>query len=306
MSKRRSMDFPIEAEGENNPYTNQLGRTGPTFGSTVRRLHNALFKSPDSFGSPWSEIRTAPQNLVWGRRACQLPNMLYKIIPRVMQASQCAQSPDLLRLCLCAVPTGSACEAQQARQTASPPPAAVLEHNLVNVGTIHPPSSRKLRDAVQISRDRCSLSVPDRLRAPGCGQSPLQKVQEELQARGAVPEDLLTDTAQFHRRTKMWALVRDVRYVSDPKQEQGKAHPRGTAVDVTLVDRIGKRTDDAKHGYDDFSREGPSTLPVRGPTRNGGTACSSKLATGESSISLRFPFEWWHFDFDGLGELPAP
>ena len=53
----------------------------------------------------------------------------------------------LLRLCLCAVLTGSVCEAQQAPQIASPPPAAVLEHNLVNVGTIHPPLLQEIRYA---------------------------------------------------------------------------------------------------------------------------------------------------------------
>ena len=35
-------------------------------------------------------------------------------------------------------------------------------------------------------------------------------------------------------RQKMWNLIRDERYVSNPRENQGR-HTRGTAVDVTLV-----------------------------------------------------------------------
>jgi D-alanyl-D-alanine dipeptidase len=156
----------------------------------------------------------------------------------------------LLRLCLCAVLTGSVCEAQQARQTASPPPAAVLEHNLVNVGTIHPPLLQEIRYATMCNfTGQVLYPFPAAFVHRDVAIS-LQKVQEELQAEGLCLK-IFDGYRPFSVQKKMWALVPDERYVSDPSKSKGK-HTRGTAVDVTLVDRIGNELM-MPSTYDDFS-----------------------------------------------------
>ena len=97
----------------------------------------------------------------------------------------------LLRLCLCAVLTGSVCEAQQARQTASPPPAAVLEHNLVNVGTIHPPLLQEIRYATMVITAKTKLrGLPSRVK-----QRIPHLTLEELAIMAALIDEALEELA---------------------------------------------------------------------------------------------------------------
>lgn len=205
----------------------------------------------------------------------------------------------LLRLCLCAVLTGSVCEAQQAPQIASPPPAAVLEHNLVNVGTIHPPLLQEIRYATM-----CNFTGQVLYPFPAAFLHrdvaiALQKVQEELQAEGLCLK-IFDGYRPFSVQKKMWALVPDERYVSDPSKSKGK-HTRGTAVDVTLVDRIGNELM-MPSTYDDFSQRAHrySTSSTEEERRN-----SLKLeAVMRKHHFVPFPFEWWHFDFEGWENYP--
>ena len=98
----------------------------------------------------------------------------------------------------------------------------------------------------------------------------------------------------------MWALVPDERYVSDPSKSKGK-HTRGTAVDVTLVDRIGNELM-MPSTYDDFSQRAHrySTSSTDEERRN-----SLKLeAVMRKHNFVPFPFEWWHFDFEGWENYP--
>ena len=86
------MDFPIEAEGENNLTRTSSQEPAPLLaqpldGCTILSNHLTPLALPGQ--------KSALLHKIWfGAPGVLFPNMLYKIIPRVIKASQCAQSPD--------------------------------------------------------------------------------------------------------------------------------------------------------------------------------------------------------------------
>ena len=50
---------------------------------------------------------------------------------------------------------------------------------------------------------------------------------------------------------KMWELIKDERYVADPKK--GSGHNRGIAVDLTIIDRTTGKELDMGTGFDNFT-----------------------------------------------------
>jgi D-alanyl-D-alanine dipeptidase len=120
----------------------------------------------------------------------------------------------------------------------------------------------------------------------------LVKVQREL-----APQGLGLKIWDAYRplsvQQRMWDLIRDDRYVSNPALNAGR-HTRGTAIDVTLIDRDGKEMPMPTQ-YDNFSER--AHREAKGiPTdaaRNSKLLESTMLKHG----FLPYPFEWWHFDF---------
>ena len=53
----------------------------------------------------------------------------------------------------------------------------------------------------------------------------------------------------------MWELIKDERYVADPKK--GSGHNRGIAVDLTIIDRTTGKELDMGTGFDNFYRYCP-------------------------------------------------
>ena len=120
----------------------------------------------------------------------------------------------------------------------------------------------------------------------------LQQVQRDLaqQGLGLKVWDAYRPLAVQQR---MWDAIRDPRYVSDPAVNAGR-HTRGTAVDVTLVDRRGQElampTD-----FDDFSEAahiGAAGIPAE-RARHAQMLREAMERRGFRS----FPTEWWHFDW---------
>ena len=127
----------------------------------------------------------------------------------------------------------------------------------------------------------------------------LQQVQRDLAAEGLGLKvwDAYRPPAVQQR---MWERIRDPRYVSDPAQNGGR-HTRGTAVDVTLVDRRGRPlampTD-----FDDFSERAhgeASGIPAEA------AAHSRRLREAMQRRGfLALASEWWHFDWRDWTSLP--
>jgi zinc D-Ala-D-Ala dipeptidase len=99
---------------------------------------------------------------------------------------------------------------------------------------------------------------------------------------------------------KMWDLIQDERYVSNPATNSGR-HTRGTAIDVTLVDHRGCQlampTD-----YDDFSEKAHSDWA-------GASSLEKHHRELLQEAMTRFgfevyPYEWWHFDLRNWKDYP--
>lgn len=93
---------------------------------------------------------------------------------------------------------------------------------------------------------------------------------------------------------KMWKIVPDANYVANPKK--GSIHNRGGAVDISLVDSIGKELDmgtkfdffgkEAGHDYQNFSEE----------------VLSNRKLLKETMLGYNFKSfdsEWWHYNLKG-------
>jgi len=175
----------------------------------------------------------------------------------------------------------------------------VVEHNLVNVGMIYPALLQEIRYATTYNFTGQTLyPFPTAFIHKDVADA-LQNVQEELAWEG-LGLKIYDGYRPISVQAKMWALVPDPRYVSDPTQSKGK-HTRGTAVDVTLVDREGNELK-MPTAYDDFTSKAHRF--------------SKKWSIEERKNSLKleaimkkhgftpFPYEWWHFDFKDWENYP--
>ena len=120
----------------------------------------------------------------------------------------------------------------------------------------------------------------------------LVAVQHELAAQG-LGLKIFDAYRPLSVQQRMWDLIHDERYVSNPAINTGR-HTRGTAVDLTLVDREGKEVP-MPTPFDDFTERAhrdAAGIPAD-------AAHNSKLleAAMLKHGFLLYPFEWWHFDF---------
>jgi len=127
----------------------------------------------------------------------------------------------------------------------------------------------------------------------------LDAVQRDLAGRG-LGLKIYDGYRPLSVQQKMWDLVRDERYVSDPAKNSGR-HTRGTAVDVTLVDKRGNELL-MPTPFDDFTERahrGASGIPK--------AAAAHSLLLEEVMVAhgfVPYPFEWWHFDFHDWEKCP--
>ena len=127
----------------------------------------------------------------------------------------------------------------------------------------------------------------------------LEAVQAELAAKGLALK-IYDGYRPLPVQKKMWDLIHDDRFVSNPAVNRGR-HTRGTAVDVTLVDRHGKPMP-MPSDFDEFS-------PRAAVSYHGGTAEQRHNRDLLQSVMTRhgflsYPDEWWHFDFKGWEKYP--
>lgn len=128
----------------------------------------------------------------------------------------------------------------------------------------------------------------------------LQQVQQDLAAEGLglMVWDAYRPLAV---QQAMWDAIRDPRYVSDPSVNAGR-HTRGTAVDVTLVDRRGKPLT-MPTDYDDFSEA--AHVNAKGTPATAERNARHLREAMERRGFMAFPTEWWHFDWNAWEALPV-
>lgn len=129
----------------------------------------------------------------------------------------------------------------------------------------------------------------------------LVEVQKDLQKMG-LGLKIFDAYRPLPVQQKMWDLIKDERYVSNPAVNAGR-HTRGTAVDVTLVFLKGGKELPMPTGYDDFSEKAHSEYPGATPEQKKSRDLLRK--TMEKHGFSVYPTEWWHFDFKNWKEYPA-
>ncbi len=120
----------------------------------------------------------------------------------------------------------------------------------------------------------------------------LKMAQDELSKKGLALK--LFDAYRPYKVTcKMWQLVSDRHYVSNPRN--GSNHNRGLAVDVTLIDlKTGKELDMGT-GYDNFTDSAHHdfyTLPA--------AVLTNRRLLKQTMRKYGFghvPSEWWHYQW---------
>lgn len=176
--------------------------------------------------------------------------------------------------------------------------AAALLLGLVDVLTVAPRLRLDIRYATAhnftrhrlYARARCLLQAPVAAR--------LAAVQRELEARGL---GLLVFDCYRPRsvQRRMWQLVPDERYVSDPAK--GSRHNRGAAVDLTLTDARGRPLP-MPSPYDDFTPRAHRDFAGGTPEQRRNRALLEAAMTRHGFLPL--PTEWWHFDAPDWATYP--
>jgi len=178
--------------------------------------------------------------------------------------------------------------------------AAPIEHHLVDVRTIQPPLLEEIRYAT-----RCNFTGSQLYPYPAAFvhrdvAAALAAVQVELAKQGLALK-IYDGYRPFSVQQKMWDLIRDERYVSNPAVNKGR-HTRGTAVDVTLVDKLGNELP-MSSPFDDFAEAAHRDSKTMTATQR-----ANMLTLQDAMMRHGFepyPFEWWHFDFRNWKSYPV-
>lgn len=174
-----------------------------------------------------------------------------------------------------------------------------IAHGLVNAATIYPPPLEEVRYATTYNFTGHVLYPFPAVFLHRDTVAALQEVQEELAGQG-LGLKIFDGYRPISVQARMWQIMPDERYVSDPLKSKGK-HTRGTAVDVTLVNHLGNELP-MPTAYDDFSEKAHRTSD------------KWSIEQRENSLKLEavmkkhgfvpFPFEWWHFDLRDWQNYP--
>lgn len=182
---------------------------------------------------------------------------------------------------------------------ASCAPQAV-SHRLVDLSTLPHPPKLDVRYATKDNFTRTRLYPLPKAYLHQDAANALEGVQQDL-ARQGLGVKVFDGYRPLSVQKKMWDLIRDERYVSNPAINRGR-HTRGTAVDLTLVDKHGRELDMGT-AFDDFSERAHSAYP-RLPSRVKRNRALLANAMMRHGFEV-YPYEWWHFDFRNWQRYPV-
>jgi len=176
---------------------------------------------------------------------------------------------------------------------------AEIAHGLVRAQTIYPPPLEEVRYASTHNFTGHVLYPFPAVFLHKDAAAALQKVQEELAPQG-LGLKIYDGYRPLSVQARMWEIVPDERYVSDPLKSRGK-HTRGTAVDVTLVDPMGNELR-MPTTYDEFTDKAHRTSDKwTGEERSN---CLKLETAMKKHGFIPFEYEWWHFDLAGWEKYP--
>jgi D-alanyl-D-alanine dipeptidase len=128
----------------------------------------------------------------------------------------------------------------------------------------------------------------------------IAKIQQELNEKG-LSLKIWDAYRPYSVTVKMWELIKDDRYIADPKK--GSGHNRGIAVDLTIINKTSGVELNMGTGFDSFSdtaHQNFVNLPAE-ILQNRGLLKTTMEKYGFKALET----EWWHFywnnsDFDLL------
>ena len=175
---------------------------------------------------------------------------------------------------------------------------ALPQAKLVDVRSISPNVKLDIRYATKNNFTKQQLYRQARCLLKPKVADDLSKVQADLETRGSSLK-IYDCYRPLSVQKLMWKIVHDDRYVANPVN--GSRHNRGSAVDVTLVDRFGKELE-MPTGFDDFSDRAHRSYS------NVSRAAKANRQILEAAMVKRgfipLEFEWWHFDAKDWKESP--
>jgi D-alanyl-D-alanine dipeptidase len=178
--------------------------------------------------------------------------------------------------------------------------AAPIAHGLVDARTIQPPLLEEIRYATRDNFTGEQLYPFPAAFVHRDVAAALQAVQADLAKRGLALK-IYDGYRPLSVQQKMWDLIRDERYVSNPAVNKGR-HTRGTAVDVTLVDKVGNELP-MPSPFDDFTEAAHRDSKAMTATQRANMLTLQDVMTRHGFEP--YPYEWWHFDFRNWKSYPV-
>ena len=121
----------------------------------------------------------------------------------------------------------------------------------------------------------------------------LAKIQKELNEKN-LSLKIWDAYRPYHVTKKMWQLIKDDRYVADPKK--GSGHNRGIAVDLTLINKSSGEELNMGTGFDNFS------VTAHADFKNlSDEILQNRLllkSIMEKNGFKELETEWWHFSWN--------
>lgn len=183
---------------------------------------------------------------------------------------------------------------------AAPRESRQVAHHLVPAESVRPPVLPEVRYATRCNFTGTRLYPHARLWLHRDTARALSRAQTELAERG-LGLKIWDAYRPLSVQQRMWDLIRDERYVSNPAKNRGR-HTRGTAVDVVLVDAKGREAD-MPTDFDDFTERAHADNPHVTATQKRNREILAQTMTRAGFIP--YPFEWWHFDLAGWEKYPV-
>ena len=170
---------------------------------------------------------------------------------------------------------------------------------LVDLRSVDPTIRLDLRYATTNNFMRRRLYKQPRCLLRAIVAKQLAAVQKDLETKG-LGLKMYDCYRPLSVQKQMWKLFPDDRYVANPAT--GSRHNRGSAVDVTLVDRTGKELM-MPTGFDDFTEQAATNY-------NGASAQAKQNRQRLKDAMTKHGFtplqtEWWHFDAASWAQFPV-
>ena len=163
-------------------------------------------------------------------------------------------------------------------------------HDLVDITTINANIIVDLRYATENNFTKKKIYTGARCFLRAAVAKKIDAIQKELETIG-LGLKIWDGYRPLSAQRFLWAIMPDERYVMDPAK--GSKHNRGSAVDLTLVDKQGNELL-MPTGFDDFTEKAYGdykALPQE--------AIDNRELLKNIMVKYNFipqPAEWWHFD----------